>query len=127
MIRLYFKPLKKYSHGHTFFKAKAIRFGGMMELEFQHKEHEEGGEVQAVAEGTIVGRATWYYKNDLSAIAVDHVVIKRSHQGIGLGTRLMDELIHLIRSKEKKFYPECTFAKEYAGEHIENLKNIIIT
>lgn len=96
-------------------------------LELVQKEGEQGGEAQLFnAADHPVARATWYYKEDLDAIAIDHVMVLREEQGKGIGTRLMDELVDMIRQKKKKLYPECLFAKEYVSGKEKQLSDILI-
>ncbi len=80
-------------------------------MELEHVESETKGIFQLLDGSTRVGELTYVWAGK-DMFIIDHTEVSETHEGQGLGKRLVDAAVGFARDKHVKILPLCPFAKK---------------
>ena len=72
---------------------------------------------EIVEEGTVIGRA--YYRDEDGRRVFTHTEVSPDHQGQGLATRLIEEVLATTRDEGRRIVPQCPMVAAYVAKHQE--------
>lgn len=80
-----------------------------MEHNIQIEEKETNGRAVLTIDGEAKAEMTYSKAGD-SMIIIDHTDVDPSLQGQGIGRKLLDKIVAMVREQNKKIIPLCPFA-----------------
>ena len=72
---------------------------------------------EAVADGAVIGEIR--YRTEPGLVVLVHTEVEPAHEGVGIGTSLVEQALDDIRSRGLHVVPLCPFVTEYIREHPE--------
>ncbi len=85
--------------------------------ELELVENSEAGKFELHRGDTIVSEAA--YSERGTTVVIPHVGTTPQHRGQGYATKLMDEIVELLRESNRKILPLCPFAAAYLRDRPE--------
>lgn len=70
---------------------------------------------ELLTDGTVAGFATYRVRDGITVIV--HSEVDRAHRGEGLGNKLAQGTLDLLKQNGAKVYPACPFFAKYVTEH----------
>ena len=68
---------------------------------------------------TTEGDAIAVYERDGDTLAFVHTEVPEGEEGEGVGTRLIDGALAIVRQRGERIVPACSFVQNYVADHPE--------
>jgi uncharacterized protein len=93
-----------------------------MDLTFVDNEHRRRFELH---DGETVAAFSVYSRRP-DAVVVTHTEVDPAYEGQGVGSRLVRDILDLVRNEDLRLLPECPFVRAYVGRHWDEYSDVIV-